>query len=77
MSDLRDRNGEILDTDDDGESILDLLDQASAEGTIVVIGPEGMTKAGIIHSLEHREAHKIVYLIDVPHTVPGDASALN
>lgn len=73
---LSDRNGEILDSDDD-DVILDLLEQASAEGTIVVVGPEGMTKEGIIHCLEHREAHKIVYLIDVPHTVPGDAGALN
>lgn len=73
---LNDRDGEIIDSDDVA-SIGELLNAASDAGVVVVIGPEGMTKEALIHALEHRAGHKIMYLIDVPHAVPGDASALN
>lgn len=76
MTNLRNRDGEIIDSDDE-DSIVELLNAASDAGVVVVIGPEGMTKQGILHALEHKGAHSVVYLIDAGHSVPGDASVLN
>jgi hypothetical protein len=75
-NDIRSRDGEIIDSDDE-DVLTELLDAASDSGTIVVFGPDGMTKEGIVHALGHREAHKIIYLISVPRSVPGDASVVN